>query len=336
MVSETLSKQQEEILDLLTKEFLTAKKISIRRGTSLTAVYKTMNKLKKKGYLSGTIMKGVKKRKRTKYQTPPHWVRLHGMEFNVRILYDSEKYHRARKAGNWLLFDGHKVKLCKSSFEVYQAGDHDFVGEDESRVTGLASEYWFRFFVRLESRLGIVFLKDGVSNVSVVKHHYAEVGNELAKDSRLRKSKLRVYTSDGGRLWLVADFSWRADELETQDRDSAKVDMGHVRRFFNDIRDNVPPVNSELASHIDRVVGLQEFHAKNIESHVKAIKSLASNIKSIEENINRFVDAVAGFEAKKARPVESVVDVLFEDDVLREKFHNMSTEEQNKFLGLKQ
>ncbi len=45
-----LSEEQEEVLYLFTKEFLTPKKIAIRRNTSLTAVYKTIKKLKEKEY----------------------------------------------------------------------------------------------------------------------------------------------------------------------------------------------------------------------------------------------------------------------------------------------
>ena len=46
-----LSKEQKEIIRLLTKEFLTVRQISIRRQTTIQAVYKTIKKLTAIGIL---------------------------------------------------------------------------------------------------------------------------------------------------------------------------------------------------------------------------------------------------------------------------------------------
>ncbi len=57
-ISSKLSKEQREILDMLTKDYETPKSIALRRKTSISAVYKTINKLKK----NGIIIKNIKRK----------------------------------------------------------------------------------------------------------------------------------------------------------------------------------------------------------------------------------------------------------------------------------
>ena len=50
-ITESLTKQQKEVISLLTKDYKTPKQVAIIRKTSVRAVYKTINKLIKKGLL---------------------------------------------------------------------------------------------------------------------------------------------------------------------------------------------------------------------------------------------------------------------------------------------
>ena len=70
-MSDELSKEQREILDMITKDYEIPKGIALRRKTSIQAVYKIINKLKEKGYLTRGFNRGLKKTKSTKPFKPP-------------------------------------------------------------------------------------------------------------------------------------------------------------------------------------------------------------------------------------------------------------------------
>jgi DNA-binding CsgD family transcriptional regulator len=69
-----LTKTEQEILHLITDEFLTLKQIAYRRQTSLQAVYKIIKKLKEKGVLN----KGLKKVENSRPTFNQNDIRLHG------------------------------------------------------------------------------------------------------------------------------------------------------------------------------------------------------------------------------------------------------------------
>lgn len=263
------------------------------------------------------------------------------MEFRARILYDSKFYQEARRRGDWLVVDGHKVRLHKSSVEIYEGENHWFDGEEAQQVTSLANHYWHRFFTRLESRLRIIILKSGSQNVSLVKHHYAEVGNELAKDSRKNHRKLRVFTTDDGKLWLMIDYSFRKDELETQHRDSAQQDMEKAVAFFNDLRDHNPPLNSELAERMMEIMGAVEGGAKNHKEIIGTLEGFAVAMREHLKLVKSLQDVAEGLKAAQASSFQQshngvpIIDRLFQDEAFRERFEAATREEQDHMLGLK-
>lgn len=55
-----LSKNQKIILELLTKENLTVKQIAIKKNVSKTAIYKTIRKLKIRGFINSSYIKSEK------------------------------------------------------------------------------------------------------------------------------------------------------------------------------------------------------------------------------------------------------------------------------------
>ncbi len=58
-----LTRVEEEVLDLITTEFLTVKKIALRRKCSLQSVYKIIKKLKEKGVYVGHKFNNLDKKK---------------------------------------------------------------------------------------------------------------------------------------------------------------------------------------------------------------------------------------------------------------------------------
>ena len=80
-----------------------------------------------------------------------------------------------------------------------------------------------------------------------MNYHYAETNNELAQECEKKAYKVRVYTTSDSKLWFLIDNSFNLHEAETVHPETAKEDMGNiVKPFFNDLRDNKPPLPSEM------------------------------------------------------------------------------------------
>lgn len=271
-----ITKKEEEVLNLLTKEFLTVKQASIRRGKSLTSTYKIIKKLKEKGYLTNNYQK-VEKSRGT-FKPLLNGIRLHALEFNVKILFKNAKYS---KIDNRLLnFDGNTVKLYRDSLEVYI--NRSFFGESVEKVTALGFDYANVFFHRLEDYLKVILIKPRALNVSLVKAEYSEVNNELAKDVIVKGEKLKVYSRDDGKLWFLIDNSFNLFEAETVHPETSKRDMGLiVQPFFNDLRDHYEKTGEVLV--LSSFLKAFSYYAENIHSHIGAIKDLTSVVRDIKD-----------------------------------------------------
>ena len=262
-----LSKTEAEILHYLTNEYLTIKQISIRRGTSRQAVNKTLQKLKKKGLINQHYEK-VDKSQPT---LPIHKVRLHGQEFNVKILFKDKRYEKLRGRANTVFVDGCTVRLYRDSVEVYS--NRSFWGEDVQKVTSESFVFWNRFFSRLESDLKVLLVKSRYDNVRLVNSHYSEVNNELSRDCKEKGVKLRVFTRDDGKLWFLIDNSFNLSEAETVHPESSKGDMEKVKDVFNDIRDKPLYPLSELSSMMADTVKQLNSVSHGLSSVVSFLKS---------------------------------------------------------------
>ena len=257
--SRDLSQEQAEVLRMLIKDFDTPRAISIRRKTTVSATYKTISKLRKKGYLSRGYIRGLKKRTPTPTIQPPkkrniqpptkelrNGVRLHAQEFNIKIIHKSDFYKKLQDKNNLIFVDDNTIRLYKDSIEVYTSEHKSFLGEDEQRATALSFSYWRGIFSRLESRLRIVIVKGEHTKIRQVNAHYSEINNELAEDCIKKKVKVRVFANEDGKLWFSIDDSFNLSEAETLHPSTSKRDMSRVKPFFNDLRDNDLPTLSDI------------------------------------------------------------------------------------------
>lgn len=250
-----LGTSEKETLQLYTQEFLTPKQIAKRRGLAQSTIRNQLASLRRKGYLT--------KGNRQHQQVPscmPHEVvtkklRLHGEEFHVKILNTSTPFLRRLGREKDLFLDGSRVRLSKDSLRVWSG--MSFWGDSVEQVESAARDYWLRFFSSLEHELNVLLLKPRSKNIRRVKHHVAEVGNELAVDVNARKERLRVSGSDGME-WLLVDASFGFNELETVHPLRASSDMRDVViPFFNDLRDNkvsLPSIMEREAAELRGVV----------------------------------------------------------------------------------
>lgn len=270
-----VTKRERQVLDMLTKEFLTPAKISQRRGTSKQTTYKIIQALRRKGLFNAKNLRATEYGCSFRPVAPAFpveqvplkggvFVRLHGEEYNLGIIRGGRVYDRAFKLGNSVLLDGNRVRFFRRSLEVYSG--QEFEGGSVREVGGLALAYWERFFTRLENEYGIVLVKARVHNIRLVKSHWAEVNNEVARELRVSREKLHVYAREDGKLAFLVDFSLGRDEFEAVHPDTAQADFERVREHFLDVRDNPHYSMSYLSGVLGRTVVVVQDIALGLKS----------------------------------------------------------------------
>ncbi len=234
-ISKKLSKNQEEILHLLTVEYMTPKQIAYRRQTSTQSIYKTMGKLRKKGLISGSIYKGLNNV--NALPSKRFNIRLHSQEFNIRLIYKNSHYNKVMKRTNRINLEDNTIRLYNNSIEVYSG--KSFIAESVQEATSMSESYFTKFFKKIEDHLKIMIVKSRKQNIKQVKAHYSEMGNELAGDCNKKKVKMKVKASEDGKLCFIIDDSFNLNEFEAIHPITSKRDMEKVIvPFFNDLRDH--------------------------------------------------------------------------------------------------
>lgn len=321
-----LTKVQREIQRLIIEKGLSISEVAQRRGISRSAVQKTRRQIIKKiGGLHGVgfspFLKGNN-----------HKIRLHGEQYVIRILYKFPRYDGIKRKGPVLMMGGSRVLLHSKKIEIYMKSE--FWGEDAQEATQKSLDHLERLIRRIEHDVGVLLIKDRYHNIRRVNAHYAETNNEIAKDAG--HDKIKIFASDDGKLWFQVDNSFKLHEGEALHPVTGKENIETVQHFLNDLRDNNPPLISELASVVGGMVKVQEvevkkwgYYAETIRAHVGAIKELGVGIRELN-TLQRPNKA----DSRKI-PKQGIIDRLFEDDALKERFHAATRAEQDRILGLK-
>lgn len=246
-----LTKVQQEVLRLTTQEYMTPVKIANLRGTSLTAVYKTLKLLEEKGVLNHDFKKVEKGDHRGGSTT----IRLHAQHFVINIIKKGNNYQNILNKSNIIQIDTNTIKLHNNNIEVYS--NVSFTGKDVNEATQNSFHYWNRFFKRLEHDLDLTLVKTRHQNIRLVQNHYAETNNDLAKEVNKTNEKIRVYTSEDDKMWFEIDNSFNLHEAETTHPITAKADMGNIiQPFFNDLRNNQTKLPSIQTKELDELKGI--------------------------------------------------------------------------------
>ena len=266
-----LSSEQQKILDMLLIDCMTIKDIASYRNCSQQAVYKTINKLKKKGMISGGLIRGLKK---TTTPLPPspsinkglfpvenEYFRWHGIQYDITIIQDSYFYQETLKKGNQLSIDDNTIMLYKNKIQVYQNINKSFCGETPERAFSKALLYFNGLFPKIEDKLKLTIVKAGTQNIRVASGHCANVNNGIAKEVNKLEKYITIFGTDDGKAWFKFDRSFKLTEAEAIHPARAMQDIQVVcSKHLNDWRDNNPPTNSQLSADIR---GLMEV-SKNI------------------------------------------------------------------------
>lgn len=296
-----LTRTEKEILDLLTIDFLTIQQIATRRKTSDKAVYKILKKLKQKGAYNIGLQKVEKSRGTIQPSTKNfNQIRLHGQEFNIKIIWKDYRYKKTLEKCNLIEVDGNTIRLFKGSIEVY-SGQH-FYADDEDKATFDSIVYFQKIFRRLEHDLNVILIKPRSQNIRQVKGEYAEINNEIAKDYNTKKEKLRIYANDDGKLCFLIDNSFNLHEFEAVHPKTSKQDITKVKEVFNDYRDNDTDLPSDtktmikdlviattnMAKRQEQSILMEERYANQIEKHLKVQTKTLSALGNIDKSFKKF------------------------------------------------
>lgn len=305
-----LSPAEQDVLRLLTEEFLTPKQIINRRQCSKQAVYKIIKKLKQKGVVNlanrqvDFFEAPVVNHSKSLPKIPAsNYVRLHGQEINIRILWQDHRYQKQLLSSNLLYLEGHTIKLYKGAVEVYGGPGTSFYGENAQRAFSKSLSYWQRLITRLEHELHVVLVKPRSRNIRIVNQHFARGESEVYNHGMENSEKIRIYARDDGKLWFLCDDSFGLNEDETVHSHTSKPDREEVDKHLNDWRDHKPPTNSQLAVFIEKNARNLENYAVHLKSHVQSVQDLGEGVRvftaAMESQIKELTDVIKDLRDKK-------------------------------------
>jgi len=229
---------QEKLLRHLKKEFLTVQQVAKKYNISIQAVYKTLNKLKKKGVVFGSSGRGFNFQSTSTPTTQKGFnkkvIRLHGQEFNLKIKF---KGYLDLPSIDYL--DKNTIRFYKNSIEVYVK--HSFYGYSPIEARNKSIRYMKRFITMLQDKYYII-----VKNIRQVNAHYSEEENELSKDFHAKKKKLSIRSETDDKIWAKIDFSLNVNEFEFIDPNKSFEDTQKLTDFFNDVREHELVTISEI------------------------------------------------------------------------------------------
>jgi len=279
----SLSQIERDILFYLTKEFLTVKRIAIRLKTSDKYIYKIRAKLMKKGILN----KQYRKVENSGVTFQPN--RLHNQQWHINILHKDYRYKDIIKKCNRLEIDGNTVMLYRDVIEIYS--NKSFYAKDEQKATWRSLKYWDKIFTRLENDLNIILIKARKQNIKLVRQHYADTNNEIARDCNNSGEKIHVWADEDCKLAFEIDNSFNLHEAEMVHPITAKQDMKQWKKHINDWRLNKPPTLSELtisiyqlAERVDQIAEQNIETASGLNGMTKILEMLLPKVDDKEKD----------------------------------------------------
>jgi len=288
---DNLTKAEEEILRLLTEEHLTPTQIRIKRDCSKQAIYKHLKSLREKGAYNLGLQNTEKPiGSHQSNEKDVNKIRLHGQQFHIKIIQQEpsdQKYQKLLIKSNKLYIDGHIIKLYRDSIEIYAGRGASFYGADAQEADRKASEYWQKFFTRMEHELSVILIKERSRNIKEVNHHYARGESEVCENTLENEGKhIRVFCPRDGKLAFITDESFGDKEDETVHPVTAKQDREAIDRHFNDLRLNNPPTISEVMSLIKEHAELNKETAAGLLAITNYLTPPIAKLQKEVNNLN--------------------------------------------------
>lgn len=286
-----LSEPQQEVLDLLTNldYALTPQQIADKRGTTVQAVRKIINSLKKNKVLKHqTSLQTENKtliKQKIKQGTP--W-RGHGHNFTINILSSSPTYETKRKKQSGDDIDTNTLRLYKNKIVLH--GNKDFWGEDVDSVMWQSQRYTNELITGLENKYDILLRKPNKLQIKEFRFHLANVNDPDAKRFLEQGKQIKIRNNDG-QIIMSMDNSF-VPEVEFEHKetapDNAKIWQKHRTA-------------EQLHPEALTVAELTQI----ISDQTKQNKTLQENIITMSEQVNLLVMSHSNTESALQRTIES-------------------------------
>lgn len=263
-----ITKKQLKLLRLFKLGYsvgMVAKRCKIQRS----AVYKMVGRMEK----NGTIKKGFHFKGTTSPVCRP--LRLHGQQFQIKIIYSSGLYRKLLEKTNIMDFKNFKIRLFKESITLWIL--KDFTQSDTKKAYKESMIFLEKSISLIQSRLGVTLVKPGYPTIKEVGSHYAETSNELAEDLNKKKQKLSIKCPKDGKTFLKIDNSFQLNELETLHPENSQEDMENIRDQFIFMREN--------PQAFQNIVKSQEELTKLIKTQLEDNNSQRKYLNTILEEI---------------------------------------------------
>jgi len=267
-----LTKKQAMTLRLLNLGFSVAE-IAKRRKVKPQTIYNMLYRLEARGVLNLSEYKrgGV-----VCVKSPN--LRLHALQYQIKILYQSPVYKKTKKNHNIISFGDFKVALFSNSLTLWIL--RDFIGVNSSECQREASEYLYKTLYFLERKYNLILVKRGYQNIKEVRSHYAQMNNSLADKAIRNNQPIQIKGREDGKVWLSADLSINPPELETTHKDTAFEDMHDIiEPFFSVLKEN-PYFFNELLHETRRTAKISTINSAHIKKMQESFKAFADAIKS--------------------------------------------------------
>lgn len=276
-----LSLEQNEILNYITKDFMTPSQIAKKRDTSLNAVYKTIQKLKKKGYLKGVekggLIRGGSYTVATPQRPASKLFRLHAQSFTIKIIEATTFYQKYLKKKNRDLLENNSILLYDDSIVIYY--NKDFWGDSVDECLRLSLAFTDQFITKIENTFKVLLRTRSKCDIREFKGEIAKIDDPVAREFNLKKEKLRIY-DEFGELRLIVDNSFKFDELETVHQKHYSTDMKSIESKWLDLIKTDFKL-SEAEKHIKSL----QLGDHMIQDKLQYIVELVGNMSILQNNL---------------------------------------------------
>ncbi len=294
---QVVSPAQADVLQGISN-FLTIKNIAKYRKTSVVAVYKIINTLLKKGLIE-KISRGIYGLTNSGKEGLHSLIgftnnlRQHNLAIKVEILESPRNWEQKRSKIMTLPYFNKRIQLKNNSYDLLSYGNLQLKITSRSVIFRLPTIYsrtvddcvlqamdlLFNAIPKVESKLNVKLTKNYKSNIIIISQEYARLSDSLAKLYNQEGTKLYI-TDEEGKVWLIADYSFSVNELETISPDTADEDMRAVNKFMNDLRKH-PTTFSEVKDTAHKIQQNQLLFSQNINTHIKAIQDLGEGVQRL-------------------------------------------------------
>lgn len=219
-------------------------------------------------------------------------LRQHNLHIKAKILESRQNWDKKRNQLIQLPYFNKRVELKNNYYDLFNYGKFQIKTTSKSIIFKLPTIYsktinsavlqamdiFFRSIPKVEVLFKVKLIKDNKCNIEIISQEYARIDDALAKIYRRQANKLYIH-DDEGKIWLIADYSFNNDELETIQPTNAEEDMVTVHNFMNDLRDH--PI--KLSEVMENLKETNESLKKSSRSQLMTSQVLEQMNKNIIE-----------------------------------------------------